>query len=190
MYLHFHWPKVSSVLAASVFNFSCIYSCSFSRRRWSNPSHSFSWLSWGTCQHMDIHSADCSPNDVAKGAVNCPYSIWMNEKVVITLGTYNWVVFCLYLSCVSEECHIVVAVDQTPHCVIDSTMDGHWFIHWDGTAAKVSSLFLHLGESKLASNPGFPFWILSRSFGEKSNFSPKLRDKIWNGKPGFKAKSK
>ena len=29
----------------------------------------------------------------------------------------------------------------------------------------------------LASNPGFPFWILS----------PKLRDKIRNGKPGFEA---
>ena len=34
----------------------------------------------------------------------------------------------------------------------------------------------------IASNPGFPFRILSRSF-----FSPKLRDKIQNGKPGFEA---
>ena len=33
----------------------------------------------------------------------------------------------------------------------------------------------------LASNPGFPFRILSRSFGEKS------RDKIRNGKRGFEA---
>lgn len=74
---------------------------------------------------MGIHSADCSPNDVAKGTVNCPYTIWMNEKVVIiTLGTYNWVVSF----CVSKECHMVVAVDQT--LVIDSTMDGHWFIHF------------------------------------------------------------
>ena len=39
--------------------------------------------------------------------------------------------------------------------------------------------------SQLASNPGFPFRILSRSFGEKSDFSPKLRDKI--GKHGFEA---
>ena len=31
----------------------------------------------------------------------------------------------------------------------------------------------------IASNPGFPFRILSRR---------KLRDKIWNGKPGFEAK--
>ena len=38
-----------------------------------------------------------------------------------------WRSFFLYLPCVSEECHIVVAVDQTS--VIDSTMDGHWFIH-------------------------------------------------------------
>ena len=34
----------------------------------------------------------------------------------------------------------------------------------------------------LALNPGFLFQILSR-------FSPKLRDKIWNGKPGFKART-
>ena len=37
-----------------------------------------------------------------------------------------------------------------------------------------------------ASHPGFPSRILSRSFGE--NFSPTLRDKIWNGKPGFEAR--
>ena len=36
---------------------------------------------------------------------------------------------------------------------------------------------------RLASNPGSPFWILSRS----SDFSPKLRDKIQNGEPGFEA---
>ena len=35
----------------------------------------------------------------------------------------------------------------------------------------------------LASNPGFPFRILSCSFGEK--LEVKLRDKIRNGKPGF-----
>ena len=35
----------------------------------------------------------------------------------------------------------------------------------------------------VASNLGFPFRILSRSFG----FSPKLWDKIQNGKPGFEA---
>ena len=35
----------------------------------------------------------------------------------------------------------------------------------------------------LALNPGFPFWILSHSF----DFSPKLCDKIRNGKPGFEA---
>ena len=40
----------------------------------------------------------------------------------------------------------------------------------------------------LASNLGFPFWILSRSFGEKYDFSPKLWDKIQNGKPGFEAR--
>ena len=42
-------------------------------------------------------------------------------------------------------------------------------------------------DTKVASNPGFPFWILSRRFGEKSS---KLQDKIWNGKPGFKAYTK
>ena len=36
-------------------------------------------------------------------------------------------------------------------------------------------------------NPDFPFRILSHSFGEKSDFSPKLQDKISNGKPGFEA---
>ena len=41
--------------------------------------------------------------------------------------------------------------------------------------------------SVIASNPGFPFRILPRSFGEKLNFSPKLRDKIRNRKPGFEA---
>ena len=44
---------------------------------------------------------------------------------------------------------------------------------------------------QLALNPGFPFQILSCSFGEKSevnsDFSPKLQDKIRNGKPGFEA---
>ena len=40
---------------------------------------------------------------------------------------------------------------------------------------------------QLASNPGSLFRILSRSFGEKSDFSPKLRDKIRNGEPGFEA---
>ena len=29
--------------------------------------------------------------------------------------------------------------------------------------------------------------ILSCSFGEKLDFSPKLQDKIWNGKPRFDA---
>ena len=38
--------------------------------------------------------------------------------------------------------------------------------------------------SLLALNPGFPFRILSRS-----RFSPKLRDKIQNGKPGFEART-
>ena len=35
----------------------------------------------------------------------------------------------------------------------------------------------------VALNPGYSFWILS----EKKIFSPKLRDKIRNGKPGFEA---
>ena len=35
------------------------------------------------------------------------------------------------------------------------------------------------------SNPGFPFRILPHSF----QFSQKLQDKIWNGKPGFKDSS-
>ena len=35
----------------------------------------------------------------------------------------------------------------------------------------------------LASDPSLPFQVLSRSFGEKSE----LRDKIWNGEPGFEA---
>ena len=39
----------------------------------------------------------------------------------------------------------------------------------------------------LASNPGFSFRILSHSFGEKSDFSRKLWDKIQNEKPGFEA---
>ena len=38
---------------------------------------------------------------------------------------------------------------------------------------------------RVASNPGSPFRILSRSFGEKS-----LRDKIRNGEPGFEANAK
>ena len=56
--------------------------------------------------------------------------------------------------------------------------------------------------ARLASNPGFPFRILSRSFLQScetksgteslgsrlvSQLSPKLRDKIRNGKPGFEA---
>ena len=47
----------------------------------------------------------------------------------------------------------------------------------------------HCGH-KVASNPRFPFWILSRSFGEKSDLSPKLQDKIQNRKPGFEASHK
>ena len=49
---------------------------------------------------------------------------------------------------------------------------------------KASKLFLKQcaqgywsGALPIVSNPGFSFWILSRSFGEKS-----LWDKIWNGK--------
>ena len=42
-------------------------------------------------------------------------------------------------------------------------------------------------KQRVASNPGFPFWVLSCSFGEKSQ---KLWDKIRNGKPGFKAKQR
>ena len=38
----------------------------------------------------------------------------------------------------------------------------------------------------LASNPGFPFRILSRSFGEKSIFLQSCETKS-NGKPGFEA---
>ena len=41
----------------------------------------------------------------------------------------------------------------------------------------------HLGGLGLASNPGFPFRILSRT----SDFSSKLRNKIQNRKPGFEA---
>ena len=48
----------------------------------------------------------------------------------------------------------------------------------------------HWQRKELASNPGFPFRILSCSFGEKSDFSPKLQDKILNGKPGFEARKK
>ena len=96
---------------------------------WKCPSRSFSWLSWSTCQHMGIHSADFSPNDVVKGTVNCPYIHNLNEWEG---GCYHFrylqlSCFFLYLPCVSGECHIVVAVGQAP--VIDSTMDGHWFIH-------------------------------------------------------------
>ena len=40
----------------------------------------------------------------------------------------------------------------------------------------------HRGSKLLALNPGFSFRILSRS-----DFSPKLQDKIRNGKPGFEA---
>ena len=36
----------------------------------------------------------------------------------------------------------------------------------------------------IASNPSFPSRILSRT---ALRFSPKLRDKIWDGKPGFEA---
>ena len=41
-------------------------------------------------------------------------------------------------------------------------------------------------------NPDFPFRILSRSFGEKSEdfSSPKLQDKIQNRKPGQNLKQK
>ena len=46
------------------------------------------------------------------------------------------------------------------------------------------------GKDKFASNPDSPFRILSHSFGEKSDFSPKLGDKIWDGEPGFEAKDK
>jgi len=51
-------------------------------------------------------------------------------------------------------------------------------------ACKVSTLaqakcLNNLHSFYLASNPGSPFRILSRSFGEK------LRDKIRNGEPGF-----
>ena len=42
-------------------------------------------------------------------------------------------------------------------------------------------------KQRVVSNPGFPFRILSRSFGDKFQ---KLRDKIRNGKPGFKVKQK
>ena len=50
-------------------------------------------------------------------------------------------------------------------------------------------MYKQCGGSDLASNPGSLFQILSCSFGEKSDFSPKLQDKIWNGEPGFKASS-
>ena len=39
-----------------------------------------------------------------------------------------------------------------------------------------------------ASNPGFPFQVLSCSFGEKSDISPKLQEKTWNKSFGIKAK--
>ena len=42
-------------------------------------------------------------------------------------------------------------------------------------------------KQRVVSNPGFPFRILSRSFGEKFQ---KLWDKIRNGKPGLKAKQR
>ena len=42
--------------------------------------------------------------------------------------------------------------------------------------------FFHLGRFSIASNPGFPFRILSCSFGEKG----KIRDR----KPGFRFFSK
>ena len=45
--------------------------------------------------------------------------------------------------------------------------------------------YVHHAGYHIASNPGFPYRILSRSF--TSDFSPKLRDRIRNGKPGFEA---
>ena len=68
------------------------------------------------------------------------------------------------------------------------------FLNYTGSTQKevfMRSLGLVLGHPvvlNLALNPGFPFQILSHSFGEKSDFSPKLWDKIWNGKLGFEAK--
>ena len=65
-------------------------------------------------------------------------------------------------------------------------MQGVTYLHcggeiWTTHHQEVSAL-------SVASNPGFPFRILSRSFGEKSeDFSPKLQDKIRNRKPGFEA---
>ena len=41
-----------------------------------------------------------------------------------------------------------------------------------------TTITLHLSEGIIASFPGSPFQILPRSFGEKFDFSPKLRDKI------------
>ena len=65
---------------------------------------------------------------------------------------------------------------------------------WDSDLALLLQTFLKnetlSHNSKLCSevslvqkhlNSGFPFWILSR------DFSPKLQDKIRNGKPGFEA---
>ena len=54
------------------------------------------------------------------------------------------------------------------------------------TESSIELLFCGVAGNGVASNPGFPFRILSRSFGEKS---PKLQDKIRNGKPGFEARN-
>ena len=51
----------------------------------------------------------------------------------------------------------------------------------------LSQLAMSEGYLSLALNPGSPSQILSPSFGEKSDFSPKLWDKIRNGESGFEA---
>ena len=49
------------------------------------------------------------------------------------------------------------------------------------TELAMNLIYIHSGvTSGIALNPGFLFWILS-------DFSPKLRNEIQNGEPGFKA---
>ena len=75
-------------------------------------------------------------------------------------------------------CHWFFAIDSfmEPDC---HTKRGFCVKVWLHEAIQLN----HWGRrTSLASNPGFPFWILSCSFA-------KLLDKIWNGKPGFKART-
>ena len=63
-------------------------------------------------------------------------------------------------------------------CISANTRPYH--LHWgDQEVGNVRSCKKDSQVAGLALNPGFPFWILS------SRFSPKLWDKIRNGKSGL-----